>query len=272
MVEKTYYQILELNSSACEDEIKKSYRRLALQWHPDKNQNNLTEAERRFKEISEAYEVLSDKEKRKTYDEFDRRGPRRQFPPESNNNFSHSFFNFSPFQFSDLHFRNPFDIYEDFFGTRNAFNERNLPNIFNQQNYTNDRINTSSNSSNPSSIIHSYTKSTKVTNNYGVKTTITNIVENGIETVIVDEDGKTKSKKVNGVETVKKETLLIDLTKDESPMVISDESCHSDEIGKLKPKSKRTIKSPRSEPYHIRDHSPLYRDHTKGTHRPHMKD
>ena len=57
---KSYYEILELTSSASESEIKKAYRRLALRWHPDKNQNNPKEAEMRFKEISEAYEVLSD--------------------------------------------------------------------------------------------------------------------------------------------------------------------------------------------------------------------
>ncbi|RNA26801.1 dnaJ -like protein, partial [Brachionus plicatilis] len=57
---KSYYEILELDSSASESDIKKAYRRLALRWHPDKNQNNPKEAEMRFKEISEAYEVLSD--------------------------------------------------------------------------------------------------------------------------------------------------------------------------------------------------------------------
>lgn len=57
---KSYYEILEITQSANDAEIKKAYRSLALRWHPDKNPNNSQEAEIRFKEISEAYEVLSD--------------------------------------------------------------------------------------------------------------------------------------------------------------------------------------------------------------------
>lgn len=60
MTGKSYYEILEINKSASEAEIKKAYRKLALKWHPDKNHGNHHEAEIRFKEISEAYEVLSD--------------------------------------------------------------------------------------------------------------------------------------------------------------------------------------------------------------------
>jgi len=57
---KNYYEMLELTKNASEADIKKAYRKLALKWHPDKNPNNQKEAETRFKEISEAYEVLSD--------------------------------------------------------------------------------------------------------------------------------------------------------------------------------------------------------------------
>lgn len=60
MSSKTYYEILELTKSASDSDIKKAYRTLALRWHPDKNPTNLKESEVRFKEISEAYEVLSD--------------------------------------------------------------------------------------------------------------------------------------------------------------------------------------------------------------------
>ena len=63
MSDKSYYEILEVSTNATEAEIKKAYRQLALKWHPDKNPNNLKEAEKRFKEISEAYEVLSDSKK-----------------------------------------------------------------------------------------------------------------------------------------------------------------------------------------------------------------
>jgi len=63
-----YYDVLEINKNATEDDIKKAFRKGALRWHPDKNKDNKEEAERRFKEISEANNVLSDPEKRKIYD------------------------------------------------------------------------------------------------------------------------------------------------------------------------------------------------------------
>ena len=67
MAKKDYYEILGLNKDADEKEIKKAYRKLAKQYHPDTNQGD-REAELRFREITEAYEVLSDPEKRKQYD------------------------------------------------------------------------------------------------------------------------------------------------------------------------------------------------------------
>ena len=67
---KNYYEILELNKNATENEIKKSYRKLALKWHPDKNPNNIEFATQKFNEISEAFEVLGDIQKRKQYDMF----------------------------------------------------------------------------------------------------------------------------------------------------------------------------------------------------------
>ena len=66
---KDYYQVLGVNKNASAENIKKSFRKLALKYHPDRNPNNKT-AEARFKEISEAYEVLSDEDKRKKYDQF----------------------------------------------------------------------------------------------------------------------------------------------------------------------------------------------------------
>jgi len=63
-----YYQILGVSKDASIDDIKKVYRKLALQCHPDKNLDNKAEAESKFQQISEAYQVLSDEEKRKNYD------------------------------------------------------------------------------------------------------------------------------------------------------------------------------------------------------------
>jgi len=68
-VRKDYHQILNVAHEATDEEIKKAYRKLALKYHPDRNPHN-KEAEERFKEISEAYEVLSDQEKRFRYERF----------------------------------------------------------------------------------------------------------------------------------------------------------------------------------------------------------
>jgi DnaJ-class molecular chaperone len=65
---KDYYQTLGVPKTAAEKDIKSAYRKLARKWHPDANPNNQKEAEEKFKEIQEAYEVLSDPEKRRKYD------------------------------------------------------------------------------------------------------------------------------------------------------------------------------------------------------------
>jgi len=69
---RDYYDILGVSKSASADEIKKAYRRLALKYHPDRNGNKNPEAEKKFKEANEAYQVLSNPEKRKQYDQFGR--------------------------------------------------------------------------------------------------------------------------------------------------------------------------------------------------------
>ena len=82
MPEQDYYQVLGVSREASAEEIRSTFRRLALKWHPDRNPNN-PEAEAKFKEAAEAYEVLSDPEKRSRYDRFGKEGLRatdfRQF-------------------------------------------------------------------------------------------------------------------------------------------------------------------------------------------------
>ncbi|WP_163216058.1 molecular chaperone DnaJ [Clostridium thermarum] len=69
MAKKDYYEVLGLQKGASDEEIKRAFRKLAIQYHPDKNQGN-KEAEERFKEINEAYQVLSDPEKKAQYDQY----------------------------------------------------------------------------------------------------------------------------------------------------------------------------------------------------------
>lgn len=72
-----YYAILDIPRDADENAIKKAYRKKAMKWHPDKNPGNKEEAEKRFKEVAEAYDVLKDPEKRKIYDQFGEEGLKR---------------------------------------------------------------------------------------------------------------------------------------------------------------------------------------------------
>nr|KYP33594.1 DnaJ isogeny subfamily B member 13 [Cajanus cajan] len=69
-----YYKLLQVDRNAKDEDLKKAYRRLAMKWHPDKNPNNKKEAEAKFKQISEAYDVLSDPQKRAVYDQYGEEG------------------------------------------------------------------------------------------------------------------------------------------------------------------------------------------------------
>ena len=70
MAKKDYYETLGVSKSASETEIKKAYKRLAMKYHPDKNQDNKAEAEAKFKEVKEAYEILTDPQKKAAYDQY----------------------------------------------------------------------------------------------------------------------------------------------------------------------------------------------------------
>ena len=69
MAKRDYYEVLGISKGASQDEIKKAYRKMAIKYHPDKNPDDKT-AEEKFKEAAEAYEILSDADKRARYDRY----------------------------------------------------------------------------------------------------------------------------------------------------------------------------------------------------------
>jgi len=122
-----YYEILGVNKNASDDEIKKAYRKLALKYHPDRNPGD-KEAEKKFKEVNEAHEVLSDKQKRTRYDQFGKAGLGGNSNPFGGGNpfggqggsYSYSF-NGQNINFGDFDLN---DIFSSFFGG-GGFNRRN---------------------------------------------------------------------------------------------------------------------------------------------------
>lgn len=126
---RDYYDVLGINKQATAAEIKSAYRKLAIKWHPDKNENK-KEAGDKFKEINEAYEILSNAEKKKTYDQF---GHAAFDPSYGNNPYSQSGRQSGPYTYSyssngqginfeDLFggsgYSDPFQVFQDFFGGR----------------------------------------------------------------------------------------------------------------------------------------------------------
>ncbi|XP_043094050.1 dnaJ homolog subfamily B member 1b [Puntigrus tetrazona] len=105
---KDYYSVLGIQKGASEDEIKKAYRKQALKYHPDKNKS--PGAEEKFKEIAEAYDVLSDPKKKDIYDKFGEEGLKGGVPG-GGGNFSYSFQG------------DPHAMFTEFFGGRNPFEQ-----------------------------------------------------------------------------------------------------------------------------------------------------
>lgn len=103
MEEFDYYEVLEVHKSATNDEIKKAYRKMALKYHPDRNPDN-KEAEEAFKKVNEAYQILSDAEKRQIYDRYGKKGL------ES-----------SGVSFGDMDLGGIFDIFNSVFGGGSGF-------------------------------------------------------------------------------------------------------------------------------------------------------
>ncbi|ELW69802.1 DnaJ like protein subfamily B member 6 [Tupaia chinensis] len=167
------------------------YRKLALKWHPDKNPENKDEAERKFKQVAEAYEVLSDAKKRDIYDRYGKEGL-------NGGGGGGSHFD-GPFEYG-FTFRNPDDVFREFFGGRDPFS-------FDFFGFTSfgtlghgGLTSFSSTSFGGSGMgnFKSISTSTKIVN--GRKITTKRIVENGQERVEVEEDGQLKSLTINGKE------------------------------------------------------------------------
>ncbi|OGY09918.1 MAG: hypothetical protein A2782_04420 [Candidatus Blackburnbacteria bacterium RIFCSPHIGHO2_01_FULL_43_15b] len=121
-MKKDPYEILGVSKNAADKEIKIAYRKLALQWHPDRNKS--AQATEKFKEINEAYEILSDPKKKEMYDQYGNADAANPFGgfQQGPFNFTYSYGNrqnpLEGFGFSD-----PFEIFEQFFGMASPFGQ-----------------------------------------------------------------------------------------------------------------------------------------------------
>lgn len=133
MASEDYYKVLGVSKSATAEEIKKAYRKLALQYHPDRNKTK--EAADKFKEVNRAYEVLSDSQKRQTYDQFGAAAFEQGGMGGAGGPFGGGFGGYQQGPFTYTYssqgggfdfggFSDPFEIFEQFFGGGNPFGGR----------------------------------------------------------------------------------------------------------------------------------------------------
>ena len=120
---KDYYKILGVERKATDADIKKAYKRMALKYHPDKNKE--ADAEEKFKEIAEAYDVLINAEKRSTFDRFGEEGlkgqnTRRHSHSTTDQQFPDHFGFASSRNFGHI---DPFEIFRTFFGNHDPFSD-----------------------------------------------------------------------------------------------------------------------------------------------------
>ena len=178
-----YYTILDLKKDCNTEDIKKSYKKLAFKWHPDRNNFDKEQCEKKFKEISEAYSVLSNPKSREKYDN------KLDYSSTIKDNFN------DPFDLFDSIFDRNNDKFfknnsENFFGKgfNNSFFDNNFQNDF----FTNNKSFMSSNKNSSSSFFSSKRESTKIVNGNSVK-----------KTIIEDNNGKIEIYEINGKITKK---------------------------------------------------------------------
>ncbi|NWX48625.1 DNJB8 protein, partial [Steatornis caripensis] len=219
-----YYKVLGVQKSASLDDIKKSYHKLALKWHPDKNPSNKEEAEKKFKAIAEAYKVLSDPQKRSLYDNSVKESRSHRGGSAA---CGHDGSFDSPYAFHD------FEIFREVFGGMDPFvhafmgsfhNIRNngenwrrksrrgrRPSLFSDFTGSFMQWNSFSPSEQPTfssaegtagcHSVRSVSTTTEVIN--GKRITTRKIIKNGQERIEVEEDGQLKSVKINGRDDLK---------------------------------------------------------------------